>query len=60
MDELFDAINKHGSFVFWVCPNGCRDFVDWNEDKTEAVCRQCGAKSTDKTAPNKSLNSDPQ
>jgi len=46
MDKLFDAIDRHGSFVFWVCPNGCRDQVIWNEDKTKVVCKLCGTKST--------------
>ncbi|MCK4822303.1 hypothetical protein KA005_41455 [bacterium] len=44
--ELIDAIDKHG-FVFWTCPNGCNDFVDWNKDSTQAMCRKCGAKSTE-------------
>lgn len=44
MDELFKAINKTG-FVFWTCPEGCRDFVDWNDSKTQATCRKCGTKS---------------
>ena len=49
LNTLMDAINKHGSFVFWICPNGCHGFVDWNTDRTEAICRSCGAKSTDNT-----------
>ena len=44
-DELIDAIDKHG-FVFWVCPNGCHGIVKWNIPKTEAVCMECGTKST--------------
>jgi len=45
--ELIDAIDKHG-FVFWVCPNGYKDIVRWNESKTKAICMECGIKSTDK------------
>ncbi|GAG75085.1 unnamed protein product [marine sediment metagenome] len=44
MDELFNYINKHG-FVFWTCPEGCHDIVDWNDDKTQATCRKCKTKS---------------
>ena len=43
MDEetkaFYDAIDEKG-FKFWVCPNGCRDFVDWDNEK--ATCRKCG------------------
>lgn len=45
LNILMDAIDRHG-FVFWACPNGCNDFVDWNDDLTEATCRKCGRKST--------------
>ena len=31
--------------VFWRCPNECNDFVDWNDDKTQATCRKCETKS---------------
>jgi len=47
---FFEAIDKHG-FKFWVCPNGCKDFVDWDGDK--ATCRKCGAH-------NKPFHSDPE
>jgi len=30
-------------FLFWVCPFGCDDFVDW-KGKT-ATCRKCGRRS---------------
>lgn len=46
LNILMGAIDKHG-FVFWTCPNGCHDFVDWNKDRTEATCRKCGTKSTE-------------
>jgi hypothetical protein len=36
---FYDAIDRKG-FKFWVCPNGCRDFVDWDNEK--ATCRKCG------------------
>ena len=49
-DELIDAIDEHG-FVFWICPKGCKGIVKWNESKTEAVCMECGTKSTDKLSP---------
>ena len=44
IEKLIDKIDK---IVFWTCPNGCNDFVDWNDNCTEATCRKCGAKSTD-------------
>ena len=31
--------------VFWTCPNKCNDFVDWNENKTQATCRKCETQS---------------
>jgi len=37
---FFEDIDEHGEFKFWVCPNMCRDFVDWDGDK--ATCRKCG------------------
>lgn len=40
-EAFFKAVDKHGAFKFWACPNLCRDFVDWDGDK--AVCRKCGA-----------------
>jgi hypothetical protein len=45
-NELIEAIDKCG-FVFWTCPNKCNTYVDWNEDKTQATCRECGKLSTD-------------
>jgi ribosomal protein S27E len=48
MKELFDAIDKHGSFVFWICPKGCNGIVVWNENKVKATCKKCGTKSTDR------------
>ena len=36
---FFDAVDEIG-FKFWVCPNRCNDFVDWDGDK--ATCRKCG------------------
>ena len=53
-DELIAAIDNHG-FVFWVCPNGCRAIVKWNESKTEAICMECRTKSTDKASSNKQV-----
>ena len=44
--ELIEAIDKCG-FVFWTCPNKCNSYVDWNEDTTQATCRECGKLSTD-------------
>lgn len=47
--DIFKAIDEHaergGRVVFWTCPNGCRDVVDWNHDggKSVATCRKCGA-----------------
>jgi hypothetical protein len=41
-DRVFDV-----PFVFWTCTNGCRGRVQWNDDKTEAVCLECGRKSTE-------------
>ncbi len=55
--DIFAAIDAHarrgGVVVFWVCPNGCRDFVDWNTEgeKPVATCRKCGASNT--AAPSK-------
>jgi len=42
--DFFEAIDKHGEFKFWVCPNMCMNFVDWDGDK--ATCRKCGADNT--------------
>lgn len=36
---FYDAIDEKG-FKFWVCPNGCNEFVDWDNEK--ATCRKCG------------------
>jgi len=41
-NKIFDV-----PFVFWTCTNGCRGRVEWNEECTEAVCLECGMKSTD-------------
>ena len=30
LNILMGAIDRHG-FVFWACPNGCNDLVDWND-----------------------------
>ncbi len=30
-------------FRFWVCPVGCKGFVDWTGDV--ATCRECGKRS---------------
>lgn len=35
-------------YVFWTCTNGCRGRVEWNKECTEAVCLECGRKSTEK------------
>ncbi len=32
-------------FLFWVCPVGCDDFVDWKDNV--ATCRKCGRRSDD-------------
>jgi hypothetical protein len=51
--DLYDAISAHaargGRVVFWTCPNGCHDIVDWyhHEDMSMAVCRRCGASNMD-------------
>lgn len=39
--------------VFWNCPNGCRDFVDWKHDGrvSVATCRKCGRKSKEIVMP---------
>jgi hypothetical protein len=43
IEDLFDLLNESGmTLVFWVCPNGCRGQVKWNDDKTDAVCMVCG------------------
>jgi hypothetical protein len=48
-EEVMRAVDEYGKrggrMVFWVCPNGCRDIVDWNHegDKSVATCRKCGA-----------------
>jgi len=50
---LLDAIDAHvkqgGRIVFWTCPNGCSDLVDWkHEGKTSvATCRKCGASNAE-------------
>jgi hypothetical protein len=47
-DPLLDALDEFGKrggrMVFWTCPNGCRDIVDWNHDggKSIATCQKCG------------------
>jgi hypothetical protein len=41
-NRIFDV-----PFVFWTCTNGCRGRVEWNEECTEAVCLECGRKSTE-------------
>ncbi|MHA2428789.1 MAG: hypothetical protein ACXADB_12270 [Candidatus Hermodarchaeia archaeon] len=43
----FDRIFGDVPFVFWTCTNGCRGRVQWNEERTEAVCLECGRKSTE-------------
>ena len=49
LDLLCDAMsrpeNKHLRMCFWVCPNGCRDFVAWtfSDGKNVATCQKCGA-----------------
>lgn len=45
LDKIFDV-----PFVFWMCPRGCRGFVDWNEGATVATCRECGTTSADPPA----------
>jgi len=45
---LEEALNDYGKcggrMVFWTCPNGCRDVVDWCrcDGKLLATCRKCG------------------
>lgn len=34
-------------FVFWTCPKGCRGYVEWNADKTDATCQLCGCRRSD-------------
>ncbi len=41
---LDEHLKRGGRIMFWTCPNGCRDIVDWNHDggKSVATCRKCG------------------
>ncbi len=34
---------KNTPFLFWVCPAGCRGYVDWRG--AVATCRECGKRS---------------
>ena len=47
-DHIDEYLKSGGRMVFWTCPNGCRDIVDWNHDilggKSVATCRKCGQK----------------
>lgn len=51
--DFLDCIDEHckngGKILFWVCPNGCNDFVDWDKssEKPVATCRKCGASNAD-------------
>ena len=47
-EAFFKAIDEHGQLKFWVCPNGCKDFVDWDGDK--ATCRKCGTDNNHSTS----------
>lgn len=50
LKDLHDFLRENNmSFVFWVCPAGCNGQVIWNEDKTDATCKVCGQKRSDKT-----------
>jgi hypothetical protein len=52
-DLLFRSLREYakrgGRMVFWTCPKGCCDIVDWNHDilggKSVATCRKCGTAS---------------
>lgn len=48
LDALDDFGKRGGRMVFWTCPNGCRDMVDWNHDggKSVATCRKCGTSNS--------------
>ena len=48
LDALDDFGKRGGRMVFWTCPKGCRDIVDWNHDggKSVPTCRKCGASNS--------------
>ena len=50
---FFEDVDQNGEFKFWVCPNLCRGFVDWDGDK--ATCRTCGRTNQKKGDPKSAL-----
>ena len=44
--NVIDAL-ANTPFNFWVCPNGCQGFVEWDYSSGEpvATCEECGATS---------------
>lgn len=57
--DIFKAIGEHakrgGLMVFWTCPNGCGDIVDWHHylDGSVATCRKCGQRGAEQRAQEK-------
>jgi len=48
LSDLCDLLTECGMvLVFWVCPNGCRGRVIWNDLKTDATCQVCGCRKSD-------------
>lgn len=50
LEELFELMART-PHVFWLCPKGCRGFVDWEDvgEQMVATCRTCGEKSAPQT-----------
>ena len=37
--------NTLRKLINWRCPKGCDAGINWNSIRTEAICKECGAKS---------------